>query len=67
MEEIRALVGRQFIANEKLHEGYRVFLSSMQLSHTLPTLKPRLTYLFFLTESEEEEPMYVIERDVGDD
>ena len=44
-----------------------MFLSSMQLSHTLPTLKPRLTYLFFLTESEEEEPMYVIERDVGDD
>lgn len=25
-----------------------MFLSSMQLSHTLPTLKPRLTYLFFL-------------------
>ena len=42
-----------------------MFLSSMQLSNTLPTLK--LIYFSYFSESEEEERMYVIERDVGDD
>ena len=45
-----------------------MFLSSMQLSNTLPTLKHvLLIYFSYFSESEEEERMYVIERDVGDD